>query len=429
MNETLESLIKSNPKFLDIEKLQKEQKIISERLSNNLRILNEKVNESSRSLKINPIGDVISQINELIIEANEKINEHNNIVINSENEKKKLNSEIWLFIIKEIQSEIEKYNKSIKGFSDGISSLITKISEKEDEKTKKEHEIKELAVKLTSIQPTVDGINSMLRNFGFNGFSLKISDNKRGYQLIRNTGEIAKNLSEGEKTFITFLYFYHLLRGGTDDNGITADRVVVFDDPISSLDSDILFIVSTLIRNLLLDAENGNGYIKQIFVLTHNVYFYKEITFVKRIPNHQKLKTYKPWKKKFWIIRKHNMLSTIEGYDDRNPINTSYELLWSEVRKQDLSNHNLPNTMRRILENYFHIWGGVELDELPQKFSDIQEQRLCEMLLYWANAGSHSLDDEQYFAMNDDTIRKFLDVFKKIFIETQQIAHYEMMMK
>ena len=75
------------------------------------------------------------------------------------------------------------------------------------------------------------------------------------------------------------------------------------------------------------------------------------------------------------------------------------------------------------------MWGGIALDELPQRFTDIQEQRLCEMLLYWANAGSHSLDDEQYFTMTDDTIQKFLSVFKRIFEETGQIAHYNMMLK
>ena len=53
-------------------------------------------------------------------------------------------------------------------------------------------------------------------------------------------------MSEGEKTFVTFLYFYHLLKGSESDSGMTTDRIVVFDDPVSSLDSDVLFIVSRL---------------------------------------------------------------------------------------------------------------------------------------------------------------------------------------
>ncbi|MFV2030559.1 AAA family ATPase [Neisseria sp. S1] len=428
LNNTLERLIQSESSFLEIEKLKLEQARLSEKLSKNVLLINEKINEPGRIIELNHIADIVDRINAFIAESNQKIKSYNKIVTNSESEKKQLNSQIWLFIIQEVKIVIEDYHKKNSGLDVGILNLSKKISEKENEKSKKEKEIKDLATQLISIQPTVDEINSMLRNFGFNGFSLKISDNQKGYQLIRSNGEIAKNLSEGEKTFITFLYFYHLLKGDTDGNGITADRIVVLDDPISSLDSDILFIVSTLIRDLLIQAENGSGYIKQFFVLTHNVYFYKEITFKKNIPAHKRQRAYQPWKKKFWIVRKSNMISNIEAYSE-NPINTSYELLWSEVRKQDLSNHNLPNTLRRILENYFHMWGGIALDELPQKFSNVQEQRLCEMLLYWANAGSHILDDGQYFSMDDDTIQKFLDVFKKIFEETQQLAHYNMMMK
>ena len=424
----LDNLVRSESQFLNIEIVRLEKEIIKEKLFHNIKLLNDKINEPSKKISFISIEDSIDKINKIIHTANERINKHNQIVLNAGHEKERLQVQIWLFILKELEIDINEYDRRSKGFNTGITNLAKKIEEKEYKKSIEEEKARILASKLTSIEPTVNSINSMLHNFGFNGFSLKISENQKGYQLVRGNGQIASNLSEGEKTFITFLYFYHLLKGGVDEHLIN-DRVVVFDDPISSLDSDILFIVSTLIRNLILDAENGKGYVKQIFILTHNVYFYKEITFEKRIPSHRKLPSYKSWKKKFWIIRKNNMLSTIDGYDDKNPINTSYELLWSEVRKQDLSNHNLPNTMRRILENYFHIWGGIDLDELPQKFSDIQEQRLCEMLLYWANAGSHSLDDEQYFAMNDDTIRKFLDVFKKIFIETQQIAHYDMMMK
>lgn len=428
LTELLNKIIQSNSRFLEIEKFKLAEQIIANNLSNNILLLNEKIREPSIPITLSSISETIFNINELIKIANTRIKDFNNTISNAKSEQASLCQDVWKFIITELKSDIETYNKKIKGIDAACLNLENRIGNKCQEKYEKEEEIRTLASQLTSIQPTVDGINSMLLNFGFDNFKLEISNNQKGYQLVRSNGEIARHLSEGEKTFVTFLYFYHLLKGGIDDNGLTADRVVVFDDPISSLDSDILFIVSTLIRNLLLDSENGNGYVKQIIVLTHNLYFYKEITFEKRIAQHKKMPTYKAWNKKFWIVRKCNMISNIEQYN-KNPINTSYELLWLEVKKQDLSNHNLPNTLRKILENYFCMWGGIALDELPQRFTDIQEQRLCEMLLYWANAGSHSLDDEQYFTMTDDTIQKFLSVFKRIFEETGQIAHYNMMLK
>ena len=69
------------------------------------------------------------------------------------------------------------------------------------------------------------------------------------YQIQRTNGELAnETLSEGEITFITFLYFMQLVRGGTKPENTSENRVVVIDDPISSLDSTILFVVSSLLK-------------------------------------------------------------------------------------------------------------------------------------------------------------------------------------
>ncbi|WP_394129546.1 AAA family ATPase [Shewanella maritima] len=96
--------------------------------------------------------------------------------------------------------------------------------------------------------------------------------------MLRANGEdAAHSLSEGEKTFITFLYFFYLIIGAQDPSGITSNRVIVFDDPISSLDSDILYIVSSLIKGVMEEARDENSQIKQVFVLTRNVYFHNEL--------------------------------------------------------------------------------------------------------------------------------------------------------
>ncbi|CAH0122830.1 hypothetical protein PAE9249_05442 [Paenibacillus sp. CECT 9249] len=89
-----------------------------------------------------------------------------------------------------------------------------------------------------------------------------------------------QTLSEGEKTFVTFLYFMHLLNGSNNRDLITENKVVVIDDPISSLDSNVLFIVSNLILKLIDDIRNNQNNIVQLFVLTHNVYFHKEVTVI-----------------------------------------------------------------------------------------------------------------------------------------------------
>ncbi|MEZ1875797.1 AAA family ATPase, partial [Pseudomonas aeruginosa] len=93
-----------------------------------------------------------------------------------------------------------------------------------------EKEIAELERATTSIQPTIDAINTLLASFGFHGFSLAKADSGTAYVLRRPDGMDAKEtLSEGERTFVTFLYFYHLLKGSDSESGVTTDRIVVFD--------------------------------------------------------------------------------------------------------------------------------------------------------------------------------------------------------
>ncbi|MCH8881390.1 MAG: AAA family ATPase [Planctomycetes bacterium] len=306
--------------------------------------------------------------------------------------------------------------------SSTIHGTTSQIAAKGKAKKEKEVEIRELEKVTTSIQPTIDEINGILGSFGFNSFALAKADGDRFYKIVRPDGTDAREtLSEGERNFITFLYFYHLLKGSESETGMTTDRVVVFDDPVSSLDSDVLFTVSTLIKGLFEKVRKGSGYIKQIFVLTHNIYFHKEVSFNKRRSNDGVMN-----EETFWTVRKSNDVSVLESHKT-NPIKTSYELLWMEVRNRDRSNLLIQNTLRRILEYYFTILGQADPDKLCSYFEGEDKLR-CKSLFSWVNAGSHSISDELYVSVDAASVDKYLAVFRQVFEKTGHIAHYEMMM-
>ena len=132
----------------------------------------------------------------------------------------------------------------------------------------------------------------------------------------------------------------------------------------------------------------------------------------------------------YWILRKVDNITFVKGYEMENPIVSSYELLWKELKERD---HNsgitIQNTMRRIIENYFKILGKFGDDELIQKFTNPQEQEICRSLICWINDGSHCLPDDLYIEAPFDTIDKYFDVFRQIFEEMGHIAHYNMMME
>jgi wobble nucleotide-excising tRNase len=90
---------------------------------------------------------------------------------------------------------------------------------------------------------------------------------------------------------------------------------VVFDDPVSSLDSDILFIVSSLIKALFDEVRQGTAHIKQVFVLTHNVYFHKEVTFNARRTDRNAMRS----EETFWVVRKSHQGTSNNARFSVNP--------------------------------------------------------------------------------------------------------------
>ena len=418
----LDSILAAPSRFLDVEKLKAEKKLIDSKTMLNLQRIAAKKKEPSQSIVLEPLATALSEAAAVIAAANNQVLGHNRLVVNLASERCNLTAQIWTYLLAvELRDDLAAYtsesanlNKAISALSGGITSLTA-------EKAAKEAEIHTLEKDTTSIQPTVDKINTILSSFGFLRFSLAKAKNKRDYRLVRPDGTDARGtLSEGEKTFVTFLYFYYLLSGSDSESGITTDRVVVFDDPVSSLDSDVAFIVSSLIRGLFDEVRSRKGYIKQIFVLTHNVYFHKEVTFNPRRSN------VAMDEETFWMVRNVGLESRVEKHNT-NPIKTSYELLWAEVRAPDRSNHTIQNTLRRILENYFKIFGGVDPDDICEMFEG-KEKLICRSLFSWVHYGSHYVDDDLYVSIDDCVVDTYLAVFKAIFQKSNHLAHYKMMM-
>ncbi|MHC1758132.1 MAG: AAA family ATPase [Negativicutes bacterium] len=417
----IEAIVAAPSQFLDVDKLKRERDLLKAKTGANIQWIAAKKKEPSRKVSLSSIENDLVAINAIIEAANVQIAPHNMMVANREKERQKLTAQVWKYLLEvELKTTLAECQKAQAGLNKAIASLRSKIASAEIAQKEKVAEIASLETEITSIEPTIRDINISLKSFGFQSFSIAKADCTTCYKLVRADGRDAKKtLSEGEKSFVTFLYFYHLLKGSISASGMTTDRVVVFDDPVSSLDSDILFIISSLIKGIFQDILNGKGQLKQIFVLTHNVFFHKEVTYG------LDKKTEKD--RKFWIVRKSGLESKLTPYDT-NPIKTSYELLWLEVRRGDHKNPAIQNTLRRILEFYFTILGNHQkLDEVCSKFEG-KERLICRSLIDWMHAGSHCLYDDLYIAMDDHPLEMYLKIFRAIFDIQGHIDHYKMMM-
>lgn len=422
----IESLEKSNQDTkLDADKFSAHLKALHSQIAENKLLIAAKLEKPSQDVVLVDTEVELNSLSDLINAANSTITAHNQLVDNYAQEVAKLKSAVWRFLVEELSGRIQTYEGRFNGLEKGISNIKQQIQGRGLSIHQLAKDIVSLSKNVTSVQPAVDEINRLLGAYGFTNFKIVPSpDQNNFYAIQRENGDLAHDtLSEGEVTFITFLYFVQLAKGALDENSVTDDRVLVIDDPISSLDSNILYVVSTIVKNII-NGINGNtaGSIKQLLLLTHNVYFHKEASFQGGRSNGDK-------DTHFWILRKSQNVTSIQPYGQKNPIESSYELLWREVKEwQRNSGITLQNTMRRIVESYFKILGKLTDEGLVEKFTTFEEQQICRSLISWINDGSHTIPDDLYVQAPEDSAEKYIAVFEDIFKHTNNHGHYQMMM-
>ena len=421
----IQSLVDSSNEFLDCNVLSDKFDILKKILNTNIERIEKKQLIPSSIVKLDSIKDISTSIKMLIQEANDAISKHNARIDNIKIEKEKLKSSVWKYIVTNLSLEINDYNRKMKEIQLSLDNANTEKRNADVEYRRKKAELHEVEKSLTSIIPTANGINGMLKKYGFTNFWLETDDVNKTYYFVRANNEPAfETLSEGERNFVTFLYYIYTLQGNMDESGHKDNKVLVIDDPVSSLDNDVLFLVSTLIRDKfesVYDDNNSEG-IKQIFIFSHNLYFFKEVSFEKGVRKNQT---------GFWIVSKTNDVSTIKRYDD-NPVSSTYEMLWDEVKlaKDNPANVNtasLANVMRRILEYYFKFLGGKDLNRFHRAFLD-GDRQVFKSLISWVNAGSHSSFDDFSATPALYNTETFLKVFEELFRKTDHLSHYNMMM-
>lgn len=87
----------------------------------------------------------------------------------------------------------------------------------------------------------------------------------------------------------------------------------------------------------------------------------------------------------------------------------------------------LPNAMRRIIENYFQIAGGLDTDKVIAGIPE-SDRWACQALLSWYNDGSHTSPwDIDYSSISSDATTH-IRAFQRVFEASGHAAHYEMMM-
>lgn len=192
--------------------------------------------------------------------------EKNNIQIEQIDQTKENNKKIVVnFYIQENQAtlnqlkqQIAQKTKELESANQSVNLLTERINEQRALLENQEENIKR--------------INKLLEKLLDAGLEFNIKSETEEYILERKIeggkNIPARNLSEGEKNLIAFLYFIVSLESSSNES--KKNEIIVIDDPVTSLDSNNLFVL----QNLVVKTLKNYG---QIFFLTHNFYFFAKI--------------------------------------------------------------------------------------------------------------------------------------------------------
>ncbi len=168
------------------------------------------------------------------------------------------------------------------------------------------------------------------------------------FQLMRGTNA-ADKLSDGEVTAIAFAYFVTSLEGDGED---LANTIVYVDDPISSLDSNHVYAVYSLITKRLQNAL-------QLLVSTHNSEFFgllKELWLNER-------GRLARGSEAFYVRRIADDSGAFSSLESLPPLlrrfKSEYEFIFAQIHAfasnpapSDHEAYTTPNLLRRFLEAY-----------------------------------------------------------------------------
>lgn len=255
---------------------------------------------------------------------------------------------------------------------------VEKISESEEEVTKSieswqklQDQVEEIKVDLKKLRSQLkdeskgaEKVNEYLNDFfGNKHLSLQAIKNTDDgnpsidyhFEVIRE-GKKAYHLSEGECSLITFCYFIAKLE---DIETVNCRPIIWIDDPISSMDSDHIFFVYSLIHSNIVKSKK----MEQLFISTHNLDFLKYLKRLSGVHSSVKIKQSKK-ECQFFLIQRREKESSIElmpSYLEEYV--TEFNHLFGQIYKcanQEIGDmnytafYNFGNAARKFLEIFLY---------------------------------------------------------------------------
>lgn len=294
-----------------------------------------------------------------VVETNALIGQHNAVNADMQNQISKAYTTLEQNFVLQKESA---YDTLVTKAKKAAASYTTAF----DAAKKIEREIDDLESEILEHRRPADELNGELCAY-LGHAELKFNVKGNGYALLRN-GKPAHNLSEGERTAITFLYFLKSLH---DKDFDLENGIVLIDDPVSSLDATALFSSVGYMKTM----TKGCG---QMFLFTHNFSFFSQLKEwlkqEKRKNGGKEVATYHFLQTN---IAKGVRTTDIAAIDPLLlKFNSEYHFLFKKVHEVATTDsadikleqlYAMPNIARRLLETFFAYCSPAEKGSLAEK--------------------------------------------------------------
>jgi wobble nucleotide-excising tRNase len=263
-------------------------------------------------------------------------------------------------------------------------------------------EISSLQAQISQAQKGREKINERLASMlGSEAVQIQVVKDVAGqdrFQLIRKSGTVAKNMSDGERTAVAFSYFLTKLQEIKPAEFM--ETIVYIDDPISSLDANHIFQVTAAIRALFFKQHDKNlpwqTTCKQLFISTHNFEFFNLLREIKPVASNKGARLY-------LIRRIAEKSSTLEDMPaSLARYQSEYHFLFEVIHRfhkaPDKTVHEvlmlLPNAMRRFIElyTYSRLPGPKDSEQVDERaeilFGVERAKRILKIFHYFSHGNT-----------------------------------------
>jgi wobble nucleotide-excising tRNase len=336
-----------------------------------------------KEFEIKEIDDQSEKIFELIKEFNSLIIEHNLKTSTLSKDQEKARLELRISDVGKFANDID-YNRKIAE----ANLVLVDANNLDAAKNLKSIEVENLLEEKRKLEAQAKDeskgaelVNQHLTHFfGHDELKLVAEGSSPNIKFKVNRDNIdANNLSEGECSLISFCYFIAKMEDEMKDD-LNIDKLLIYiDDPISSLDSNHIFFMFSLIESIIAKPKKYG----QLFISTHNLDFLK---YLKKLTQPEKYQLSINVKKNsglqhFFIERKEKKNTYLKLAPEylKNYI-TEFNYLFNQIYKCSNADsetiahnyqYNFGNNMRKFLEAYlFYKYPShnLSLDKRLDKF-------------------------------------------------------------